>query len=657
MKRILSIAMAMLVMLGLSITAYAIEANNVRVVTNGETTFLIESNGNVKGWGRNPKGEVGNGTTIDQYAPVSIEGLSNIRIIVPNDYGYGFFFAIDSTGQVYAWGYNGYGQLGLGINNNVSVPALVTGLPEISQIRINEYTVYAITTGGDVYATGENDYGQVGNGSKTTQRAFVKIPQLSGIRDIVCRSNVAYAISNDNKVFAWGKGNSWQLGIDLYTSAQTTPAEIRGLSGKRVDEIITNGVTTFAVCNDRQDLYSWGESWFGESGNYSETSGIPKKVTIISDLPETIDEFIIAGQTSFAVMSDGTLYGWGRNGYNELGNGGTFNKSRPEIIENIPKVKQFVFKGSTGIVLGVDGCVYSWGRNPYGEAGTGSQGRIPDAIKLTALGNNIERIFNGNNAMYAVNADGTVYGWGNNNKRQLAIGNTGDILPPTIIQGISSIVNLEKVNDTIFAADSQDIIYGWGENEYGQVGNNSIDNVAIPFVVSDNEMTTTTGTGEVNSTVPIVGEIDALELSFTHPLSIAYSIDPNDENGFYCPDIQIRNNSKVPVEVRIESFKACAGGDLVFEDVMPNSKDWSSLNRQETKSYIALGLQYVDGSDWLISQPELNDPLYAAQVDHTFIGVLGKESGAALRLSGYHGLAFDGNYSAKHELVFVVAIR
>lgn len=656
MKKVILISIVLLIMLTPIITANALESNNVQVVTNGDTTFLIESNGNVKGWGRNTKGEVGNGTTADQYSPVAIEGLSNIKEIIPSHYGYGFFFAIDNAGHVYAWGYNGYGQLGLGLNTDVLVPTLILSLPEVAQIRINENTVYALTTDGDVYATGKNDYGQVGNGTKTTQRSFAKIPQLSGINDIVCRSNVAYAISNENKVFAWGKGNNWQLGIDLYTSAQTTPAEITGLSGLQIDEIITNGNTTFAICNNRQDMYSWGESWLGEAGNYYEKSGIPKKVAIIPDLPETIDEFIIVNQTSFALMSDGTLYGWGRNGSNELGNGGTFDKQRPEIIQNIPKVKQFIFNGYTGIVLGVDGCVYAWGKNPYGDAGTGDQSRVRYAIKLNALGNNIEQIFNGNNVMYAINTDEAVYGWGINTKRQLAIDYTAGILPPTIIQHICGIVNVEKVNDTIFASDAQNIIYGWGENDYGQVGNNTTENVSTPFIVTNNEMTTTTGTGDVNSTVPIIGEIGALEISFTHPLNIAYLIDPNVEDGFYCSDIQIRNNSKVPIKVRIEAFEASYNGDLVFQDVMPDAMDWNSLNRQETKSYIALGLQYVDVTEWLISQPELINPLYAAEVDNTFIGALAKESSAELSFCCFHGLAFDGNYSAKHELVFEVSL-
>lgn len=654
MKKIFSVVMIMLIILSSSINANAMEANNVQIVTNGNTTFLIESNGDVKGWGRNSKGEIGNGTTIDQYTPVTIEGLSNIKEIIPSTYGYGFVFAIDNAGQVFGWGYNGYGQLGLGIYGDVLTPTQITALPPISNIRMNNYTVYAITTEGDVYSTGRNDYGQVGNGTKTTQRVFTQIPQLSGIKDIVCMADVSYAITYDKRVYAWGRGDSWQIGCGEYISAQTTPSKITTLSN--VEEIVTNGFTTFAILNNRQEVYSWGESWSGEAGNYSETTATPKRVVIISDLNETVDMLTIVNQTTFAVMSDGTLYGWGRNGSNELGNGGTFDKRKPEIIQNIPKVKQFVFNGFTGILLGVDGCVYVWGKNTYGEAGIGTTGRIAYATRLSTLDNNIGQIFNGYNAMYAVDTNGTLYGWGSNRNRQIAIDDTTGILTPTIIPNISDVMDVEKVNDTAFAYDAQGVIYGWGKNNYGQIGDNTIINVAVPFIVSNNEMTTTEGTGDVNSTVPIVGSINALEISITHPANISYSIDPNSENGFYCSDIQIQNNSKVPVNIRIETFEASSDGDLMFQDVLPSSMDWNGLNTQKTKSYIALGIRYVSTNQWLISIPEMVDPLYAVEIDNTFIGALAKESSAALRLCGYHGLAFDGNYSAKHELVFVVSL-
>jgi len=222
MKKLITCLMIMLVLISSSITVHAMEANNVEVISNGKTTYMLEPNGSVKAWGYNIKGEVGNGTTTDQHTPVKIDGLSNIKEIIPSnsDYGYGFVFALDDTGQVFAWGYNGYGQLGLGTYTDSLTPTLVAGLPAISKIRVNRYTVYMITTDGDVYATGKNGYGQVGNGTKTTQRAFVKIPQLSGIKDIVSKGDVAYAITYDKRVYAWGRGNDWQIVCGEYLTAQ-----------------------------------------------------------------------------------------------------------------------------------------------------------------------------------------------------------------------------------------------------------------------------------------------------------------------------------------------------------------------------------------------------------------------------------------------------
>ena len=156
--------------------------------------------------------------------------------------------------------------------------------------------------------------------------------------------------------------------------------------------------------------------------------------------------------------------------------------------------------------------------------------------------------------------------------------------------------------------------------------------------------------------MPIVGSINALEISITHLANISYTIDPNVEDGFYCPDIQIQNNSKVPVKISIEAFRANSSGDLAFEDVLTSTMNLDSLNRQETKTYIALGLQYVDLGQWLISVPEMENPLYAVDIDNTYIGALSKGGVVSLRLYGYHGIAFDGSYSAKHDLVFIVSL-
>lgn len=651
MKKLLCIFLVILIFSFPGITVNAAGTGNAQIVSNGNTTFLIEPDGTVKGWGRNDKGELGTGTTEDEHSPVVINGLNNIKTIIPANASREYFFAIDYDGYVYSWGYNGYGQLGLGSTSNQLTPAQILGLQNVREIIINDLTVYAITSNSDIYAWGKNDYGQVGNGSKTTQTTPYKINELSNVKDIICGGQTVFALIEDGYVYAWGYGGDFQMGNGEYVSVQTTPVLIESLSN--VDEIITNGETSFAICDNYQEVYSWGEGWQGELGTYSERNRTPKRVSILSDLDEQIDKLIIKQNNCFAIMDNNVLYGWGDGGYSQLGNGSTYDKYMPVVIPNVPGIKDVTFNGYTTVALGSDGCVYAWGRNLQGTAGTGNTSIVRTAQSIGGI-NDIIEIYNGQNAIYAINSCDEIFSWGRNSSGQLGIGITSFVSPPYIIEGISGILSIKKIEDTVFATDAQCVIYGWGENNYGQIGDGSVETVVSPYAICNNMMTTVTGTGDVLSTVPVAGSINALEISVTHPLNISYSINPNMGKSFVCPDIEIQNNSLVPVKITIESFKASSEGDIVFEDVMPDSFDWDTLNRQESKQYIALGLDYVDASQWLISQQVM--PLYAAEIDNNYIGALSSGSTGALKLYCSHGLAFEKSYSSMHELIFVVSL-
>lgn len=655
MRKVISafLILAMILLSSLSGDAYA--AGNARVISNGYTTFIIESNGSVYGWGRNTYGEVGNGTTDDQHTPVMINGLSNIIEIIPNTSGSGYFFAIDNVGSVYSWGYNGYGQLGLGTTTNQVIPTPIDGLPAVSQIISNSnYTTYAITPDGDVYAWGNNSHGQVANGNKNNQLTPYKIESLPKVTTLTCKNSVVFALTVGKEVYAWGLGTSFQMGNGGFVSAQTSPVKISGLSN--VDEVITNSWASFAICNSRQEVYSWGKGSYGELGTNSVENRTPKRVWVLSDINETIDKMVFEMNTCFAITSSGTLYGWGCNYNCQLGNGKIPDEFIPKLTPNIPKVKKLIFNGYSGIALGVDGCVYSWGKNQYGELGTDDQYGRRYVEKIIPLGNNIVEIFNGNNAMYARDANGNIYGWGTNALGQAGIGSVDNIVRPAIIPGLSDIAYLKKTGNTVFTVDFDGVIYGWGDNRYGQLGNGSTEMAISPLALSIIPMTTVTGTGNVNSVVPIIGSIKALTISITHPVNISYSIDPNSEDGFLSSDISIKNNSKVPVKIHIASFAVADDSDLPFQDVLPDGIEWSSLSLEDSKRYIALGLMYVDESQWMIPQSDLQNPLYAIEIDDTYIGAIAKGATGTLRLCGKHGLAFDGSYSSRHELIFLISL-
>src|SRR5580704_13900561 len=68
--------------------------------------------------------------------------------------------------EIYAWGYNQYGQLGLGHNTQTNSPQKLD-LPNVKKIICGGYHTMALTFSNEIYAWGHNYYGQLGLGYNT----------------------------------------------------------------------------------------------------------------------------------------------------------------------------------------------------------------------------------------------------------------------------------------------------------------------------------------------------------------------------------------------------------------------------------------------------------------------------------------------------------
>lgn len=174
--------------------------------------------------------------------------------------------------------------------------------------------------------------------------------------------------------------------------------------------------------------------------------------------------------------------------------------------------------------------------------------------------------------------------------------------------------------------------------------------MAVPALAAD---TISTGEGDVSATVPVEGTIGALEISVTHPATLTYSINPNaGANGdFIAPDIPITNNTKVPVNVTVQSLASSAGGTLQFTDVAKDAKDWVNLSLADSKTYLALGIKVKDTSGWNAGY-DMNTH-YAVKADPTLIGSLPANAMGTMKLEASFGLAFDQTYTAMHSLIFM----
>jgi alpha-tubulin suppressor-like RCC1 family protein len=129
----------------------------------GHNCVLMDSTG-VKCWGRNVKGELGDGATAVTSGLVSVSGLaSDVTSIAA---GYSNSCAITGVGTARCWGANELGQLGNGSRIGSSVPVNVSGLSSgVRQIAVGASHICALMTTGGVKCWGGNVSGSLGNGS------------------------------------------------------------------------------------------------------------------------------------------------------------------------------------------------------------------------------------------------------------------------------------------------------------------------------------------------------------------------------------------------------------------------------------------------------------------------------------------------------------
>ncbi|MGW8113989.1 hypothetical protein ACVS9P_02200 [Caproicibacterium sp. NSD3] len=131
--------------------------------------------------------------------------------------------------------------------------------------------------------------------------------------------------------------------------------------------------------------------------------------------------------------------------------------------------------------------------------------------------------------------------------------------------------------------------------------------------------------------------------------NVAYAISPDAET-FTAPDIAVTNNTKVAVIATVESLKAASGGSLTFTDVDPSAKAWRSLSLADSKKYIALGIAAKANSGW--NSGYSTSTHWAVSDSPLQVGTLNPSTSGALFLTADYGLAFDGAYTANHQLVF-----
>ena len=479
MKRVLSLALAF-VMTFASIgfrpmTAGAnTNATAVQVVAGTHHTLVRLSNGEVWAWGSNARGQLGvnNNFAAINSLPIRVP-LSGAATDIAA--GYLSSYAIVG-GQLVAWGDNSHGQLGVAPGTTADdrrhTPAVVGGLPaNITEVAAGEAHVL-VRAGGDVWSFGRNNLGQTATNSTTNPvvpPAFTVGEGRTGIRSIAAGGSHSLSIGTDNRLWGAGSNSTFQVARPLSTL---------------VNQVYINWDIT--PIENNVSMVSGGS-------NFTLT---------------------IVNSNLFGYGTDNTNGRVGREGSSTAPNTDRRSNNGVPLNDHFPTTSRNVSYVSAGqnhsIAINSVGEVFTWGTNTHGQLGNNSvistgTGSQFNPVLVQGMGTAMATAAAGGNHSVVVAQNGSVWAWGHNASGQLGDGSSTNRLSPVqVMRPDGSWVGASPTN---FMFDSSTgTIFGY---------NGPINNLVIPAQINGFNVTRIgesafeslglTGTPTIPNTVTHIG--------------------------------------------------------------------------------------------------------------------------------------------------------
>jgi alpha-tubulin suppressor-like RCC1 family protein len=343
----------------------------IHIAAGRDATCGIREGNTLWCWGAGRSGALGTGHTAEQDEPQQITrptaGWASVTL------GLSDGCATRSDGTLWCWGYNGYGELGIGTTTSVSRPHQVA-IPASTgwtSVTAGVYHTCATRSDATLWCWGYNGVGQLGTGTTTSQDQpqQVTTPAGTGWASVSAGGSTTCATRSDGTLWCWGFNNNGELGIGTTTSQDQPRQVTTPVAGGWTS--VTAGAQTCATRSDTT-LWCWGWNGFGQLGIGTTTDqDQPQQVTTPASTGWTR---VTAGGAHTCATRTHALWCWGWNGYGQLGNGTYADQARPRRVF-LPTTT-----GWTLMALGeahtcathTGHTLWCWGFNSYGQLGIGT---------------------------------------------------------------------------------------------------------------------------------------------------------------------------------------------------------------------------------------------------------------------------------------------
>lgn len=336
--------------------------------------------------------------------------------------GYTHSVGIKTDGTLWAWGDNGYGQLGDGTTISKNTPTQIGSANNWESISASGGFTVAIKTNGTLWAWGNNTFGQLGDGTTTNRTTPTQIGTATNWNSVATGEGFALAVKDNGTLWSWGYNNLGQLG-DGTTTNKNVPTQV-GTATNWQSVAAGSGFSLAIKTNGT--LWAWGSNLYGQLGNGTTINlSVPTQIGSENDWAN-----VAAGYYhSVGRKSNGILMTWGNNVYGQLGDGTYVNKSTPVAVYD--QVQSIDAGWNYTVGTTTFGNMLLTGQNVYGQLGDGTiENR--NWVSLTNSNNHLQ-ISAGAFHTLSLHTDGSLKVCGLNGQGRLGDGTTTDRITLTSI--------------------------------------------------------------------------------------------------------------------------------------------------------------------------------------------------------------------------------
>jgi alpha-tubulin suppressor-like RCC1 family protein len=358
-----------------------LSAGITQVSTGANHSCAVTGGGGAACWGDNREGQLGTEISTPRGAPTQVAGLTSG--ISRLSAGYSHTCAVTTSGEVKCWGGNSEGQLGDGTTNvNQRLPVAVRGLPAgVVSVSTGIWHTCALTGAGGVKCWGNNTYGQLGDGTTTNRRAPTDVVGMTtGVARLSTHGWHTCAVKTDSGVYCWGSNYWGQLG-DGTRLDRSVPVAVSGLtSGAAMVSAAYSHTCAVTVSGGAR---CWGSNDVGQLGDGTTTERVTPVEPI--GLDGGVTGLAVGTKFTCATTRDGVRC-WGSNSHGQLGDGTRENRSSPTRATSVPQDTAGIAAGQWHTCVWTSlGAVKCVGENYFGQLGNGVSGFQPTPIGVGGL--------------------------------------------------------------------------------------------------------------------------------------------------------------------------------------------------------------------------------------------------------------------------------